>query len=154
MEPDKAAAFLMTMIRGMFESQVDLSGPRQFAGTIEWEITDGWDDGYGMWRIVVMPAVSVWSDAYRANVRPVVFVGVGFDSQPHNPHGTRPLVPRFEDQPSGSAPVPLDDLRGTNAGHWVGVIMNHLGGRDPHLYGNGWVGFDVTLPDEAPWVTV
>lgn len=55
-QPDKAAAFLTTMIRAMFESQTDASGPREFEGTIEWEITEGRDDGYGLWRIVGLPA--------------------------------------------------------------------------------------------------
>lgn len=89
-----------------------------------------------------------------STVRPAVFVGIGFAAQPHHPHGTRSSVPRFDEQPPGSAPVPLADLRGTDAGHWVGVIMRHLDGRDPHLYGNGWVGFSVILPDEAPWAAV
>jgi hypothetical protein len=89
-----------------------------------------------------------------STVRPAVFVGIGFAAQPHHPHGMRSSVPRFDEQPPGSAPVPLADLRGTDAGHWVGVIMRNLDGRDPHLYGNGWVGFSVILPDEAPWAAV
>ncbi|GIE32786.1 hypothetical protein Ait01nite_058310 [Actinoplanes italicus] len=148
-QPEAAAAELLDRIRARFED-----GAGRFEGRIDWEIYEGWDDGDGLWRIIVLPEAPVWSETAGATVRPVVFVGVGFNAVAHNRDGLRPAVPRFEDQPAGFPPITLVDLKGTDAAYWVGVVMNILGGRDPRLFGNGWVGFDVTLPDEAPWVAV
>jgi hypothetical protein len=51
---------------------------------------------------------------------------------------------RFEGRIDGESYFCRDD----------GVVMDRFGGRDPRLFGNGWVGFRATLPDEAPWVAV
>lgn len=152
MLPDKAASFLESVIRQMFEVQSDSGGAREFKGILEWEITTGWDDGDQLTRLTVIPGLPEWSDSYGGGVRPKVFVAVGSDAQPHSHHGRRPEVPRFLDQPAGSSSVQLDSLPNTPTGVWARVLMARLGGEQAEQFGNGWIGFTVTLPDEPPWV--
>ncbi|GAA4459518.1 hypothetical protein [Phytohabitans houttuyneae] len=152
MLPNQAAAFLENVIRQMFEAQSDRNGPREFQGILEWEITTGWDDGDQLTRLAVIPALAEWSDSYGGRVRPKVFVAVGSDAQPHNPHGVRPTVPRFLDQPPGTAAIQLDSLPTTPTGVWAGALMTRLRGEQAEQFANGWIGFTVTLPDEPPWV--
>jgi hypothetical protein len=150
--PEKAASFLQNMIREMFEAQSDRTGPREFDGVVEWEVFVGWDDGYQLTRITLMAAPAVWADSFGAWARPVVFIAVGSDAQPHPPYGTRPTVPRFPDRPEDSAGIPLDELPTTPAGGWARALIAHLGGQDARQWEHGWISFTVTLPDEPPWV--
>ncbi|MGX7672362.1 hypothetical protein [Plantactinospora sp. DSM 117369] len=152
MLPERAASFLRNVIREMFEAQSDRTGPRAFDGVFEWQFMIGWDDGEQLTRLVVTASQSVWSDSFGAKVRPVVFVAVGSDAQPHPPHGRRPTVPRFEDRPADVDGVPVDELPATPTGSWARALIGRLGGAGARQWEHGWISFTVTLPDEPPWV--
>lgn len=151
--PEKAASFLQNVIREMFEAQADRTGPRNFDGVMEWETWIGWDDGYQLTRLALTSAPAIWSESFGAMVRPVVLVAVASDAQPHPPYGTRPTVPRFPGRPADDASTPLAELPATPTGAWVRALMARMDGKDARPLSHGWIGFTVTLPDEAPWVT-
>ncbi|MDW5324991.1 hypothetical protein [Plantactinospora sp. KLBMP9567] len=153
MLPDRAASFLQNVIREMFEAQSDRTGPREFDGVVEWQLRIGWDDGEQLTRLVLTASQPVWSDSVGARVRPVVFVAVGSDAQPHPPYGRRPTVSRFQDRPADIPGVPLDELPATPAGGWARALIGRLGGAGARQWEDGWIGFTVTLPDEPPWIT-
>jgi hypothetical protein len=150
--PDKAASFLQSVIREMFEAQSDRTGPREFDGIVEWQLMISWDDGHQLTRLTLTAAPAVWSDSFGAKVRPVVFVAVGSDARPHPARGTHPTVPRFQDRPADIAGVPLDELPATPSGGWARALIARLGGEDACQWEHGWISFTVTLPDEPPWV--
>jgi hypothetical protein len=149
---DRYAADLHHVIRTRFDAQADGAGPREFGPVGTWEDFIGWDDGYTLNRAVLMTAPAVWSDTARARVRPVVFIAIGSDSQPHFPYGTRPTVPPFVGGPTDPAGIPLDEAVHTEAGGWARALMTRLGGEHPLRWPDGWVSFTVTLPDEPPWI--
>jgi hypothetical protein len=135
-QPNEAAPYLETVLREMSE--------RESVEPFEWEFTETWDDGYGLGRVIVIPHGAVWSEARQSWVTRSFSVGFAVAGKPLNTDGRRPSVPRFHDQPGNSRP---ESFHPTS---WVGVVMKHLGGRNPRRFDNGWTMFDATLPDEAP----
>lgn len=149
---DRYVTHLQNLIRTRFEGQSDHTGSREFGPAATYEDFIGWDDGYTLNRAILMTAPAVWSDTAGARVRPVVFVAVGSNSQPHFPYGTDPMVPPFAGGPSDPGSVPLDEAPHTAAGGLALALMARLGGENPRRWWNGWVSFTVTLPDEPPWI--
>lgn len=124
MRPDQVAAIVQGIVREVFEAQADRTGPRDFPGILEWAFRVGWDDGDELTRVTLMPGSAIWSERYGGTVRPVVFVAVGRDAQPHSPHG-RPLdVPRFTDMPEDQRArrMPVPTAPATLAGSLAGAL--------------------------------